>query len=78
MVYRNTHYIGYKWYYDQFHYPFIIAENDYKAGDTILIKVLWDWNKSPAKDYTLKIYSQHKGVKILNSSEDSNMYHMDG
>ena len=67
-LYRRNRKLMYKYYQDYYPQPIIvqdfnrveISENiSYRAGDTFQIKVEVNWGSSPAKDYTLKIYSKH-------------------
>jgi len=51
---------------DMMHQPVQIMAYDetdnptgYNAGDTFEITVGYTWNGSPAKDYTVKVYSKH-------------------
>ena len=49
-------YTTYKMYSDQFTYPLLLTQ--YSAGTVFSIKVKYTWFDSPAKDYTVKIYSK--------------------
>ena len=66
-----------KQYYDAFSIPIMLTESDYAAGDTIYMKVRYDWNGSPVNDYTLKVHSK-MDLEIVDENGKSNMYHMDG
>ena len=61
-VYRNGAFLGYKWYYDQFHYPYLIKEADYASRDVFEITVLWDWKGYQGNDYTIKVYSRQAEI----------------
>lgn len=48
----------YKYYYEQYHNPMLIGPSSYKAGDNFSITVSNDWYGSPARDYTVMLYSK--------------------
>jgi len=52
----SSSYSAYKVYSDQFNYPFLITS--YSAGTVFSLKVKYTWFDSPAKDYTVKLYSK--------------------
>ena len=49
-------YTAYKYVSDQFSYPILLTT--YSAGDVFKVVVGYKWFNSPAKDYTVKIYSK--------------------
>ena len=71
-LYRGNTRLAYQYYQDQFSRPLVIlasnsspiwnsddkTSNTYSAGDTFKMKVEVNWGSSPAKDYTLKVYSK--------------------
>lgn len=70
----------YKYYYEQYHNPMLIAPSSYIAGDTFTITVSNDWYGTPSRDYTIMLYSKiEEGSSwIKNSDGYANMMHMDG
>ena len=48
-----------KYYTEKYAQPIVIKEKDYSAGKFSLI-VQYKWFSSPARDYTVKIYSKHE------------------
>ena len=77
-VYHNGALLGYKWYYDQFHYPYLIKEADYASRDVFEVTVLWDWKGYQANDYTIKVYSRQREIQLFDEKFETNMIHMDG
>jgi len=67
--------IDYKFYEDQGHSPFFLKT--YEKDETFLLNIRYGWHNSPAKDYTVKVYSKNK-VKILNVAGKEQRYHTDG
>ena len=57
-VYNGVSWLGTNWYYDSYHNPFLIEEFTYTPVSRFNVKVEYSWNESPAKDYTLKVYSK--------------------
>lgn len=69
-LYRGNSRLDYTYYQDQFSRPIVVFESNsnilydsntsstYSAGDTFTLKVEVNWGNSPAKDYTLKVYSK--------------------
>ena len=72
-VYKNGAYFGYKWYYDQFHYPLLILESEYEERDIFDVKVLWEWNGNPGNDYTIKLYSEQDDLFVYDDKIKTNM-----
>jgi hypothetical protein len=68
-------YTAYKYASDQFSYP--ILQTTYSAGDVYKVVVGYTWFNSPAKDYTVKIYSK-QSLEVKNASGETNIQHMDG
>ena len=68
----------YSYAWDIMHSPLLIRENEYAANDLFDIRVRYDWYWSPAKDFTVKIYSKHDGTKLFDSLGKTNMLHTDG
>jgi hypothetical protein len=68
-------YLAYKYVSDQFSYPILVTS--YNAGDIFKVVVKYMWFDSPAKDYTVKIYSKQT-LEVKNSSGETNVIHMDG
>ena len=66
--------MGYQYYYEQFHRPYLTASRP--ANYEIVVK--YNWNGSPANDYTLKIYSIESGKIISEKTGEGKMVHMDG
>jgi hypothetical protein len=60
---------------DQFSYPILIT--DYQGGDTFKIVVSYTWFDSPAKDYTLSVYSKQE-LEIRDQEGEMSVLHMDG
>ena len=60
---------------DQFSHPILLTS--YNANDSFTLKVRYLWMGSPAKDYTVRIYSKQK-LEVLDSHGKTNMLHMDG
>ena len=58
-----------------YHIP--IAVYDYDPGRTYVIAVKYDWHDSPAKDYTVKVYSKHD-LEIEDSDGDNQILYTDG
>ena len=52
----SSAYSAYKVYSDQFNYPFLITS--YSSGTVFRVQVKYIWFDSPAKDYTVKLYSK--------------------
>jgi hypothetical protein len=55
-VFKNGASVTYKYVSDQFSYPILVTS--YSAGDVFKVVVKYLWVNSPAKDYTVKIYSK--------------------
>jgi hypothetical protein len=70
----------YKYYYEQYHNPMLIGPSKYQAGDNFSITVSNDWYGSPARDFTVMLYSKipEGTVWITNVDGYSNMMNMDG
>ena len=49
--------LGYKFYVESSHTPMILKPGQYKAGEKYKIEVYVEFFKSPARDYTVGIYS---------------------
>lgn len=47
--------------------PILIPAGTYKKGDIFMVQVLYYWNGSPARDYTLSIYTAMNNILITNS-----------
>lgn len=60
---------------DQFSYPILITS--YSGGDRFKVRAKYIWFDSPAKDYTVSIYSS-QSLEVLNSTGQTNILHMDG
>lgn len=60
---------------DQFSYPILLKT--YSAGDRFKVRAKYLWFDSPAKDYTVGIYSK-QNLEVLDSTGSSNILHMDG
>lgn len=65
---------------DMMHNPIQIMAYDeatnalgYAAGDVFDVMVSYTWHGSPAKDYTVKVYSKH-GTTLYNYDDDSNPF----
>jgi len=56
-IYRDGNLIDSRYYYDQVHYPILLEEANYEAGQELTVSVQYDWKLSPAPDYTVKVYS---------------------
>lgn len=54
----------YKYYFDQYHRPILVAPADYTAGNFIRImaEVQFINSAHPARDYTVKVYSRHNAT----------------
>ena len=63
---RNPINNEYMYYDDSFH---ISIQIDYSPGTTYAIAVKYDWHDSPAKDYTVKVYSKHN-VQVKDENGD--------
>jgi hypothetical protein len=68
-------YSAYKYVSDQFSYPILLTS--YSAGDVFKVVVGYTWFNSPAKDYTVKIYSK-QSLSVKDSTGATNIKHMDG
>lgn len=68
-------YSAYKYVSDQFSYPILMTT--YNAGDVFKIVVGYTWFNSPAKDYTVKIYSK-QSLQVKSSTGSTSIKHMDG
>ena len=69
--------LGQKYYVEQYSKPIKIAAADYTANTSFLLMVKYYWMNSPAKDYTVKVYSK-QNLSVLDSNGNTNMKHMDG
>ena len=65
-VFQNSQKIISKYYIDFGHSPSKVSS--YNAGDVFEIQVQYYWVGSPHPDYTVKVYSKHSGVQLLNSA----------
>ena len=68
-------YTAYQYVSDQFSYPILITS--YNAGDVFKVRAKYLWLGSPAKDYTVKIYSK-QSLEVKNFLGQTNILHMDG
>lgn len=68
----------YSYIWDIMHSPLRIKENEYTANELFDIRVRYDWYWSPAKDFTVKIYSKHDGTNLFDLTGNTNMLHTDG
>jgi hypothetical protein len=48
------------------HKVIVVNETDYEAGDQFELRVRYDWNGSPARDFTVKVYSKQE-LHIVNA-----------
>ena len=71
---------SYKYYYEYYHNPLLIDPYSYLPGDTYRIYIDQQWAGSPARDFTVMVYSPIDPAHswILNEEGYSNMLHMDG
>ena len=76
----RTNISKYKYYYEYYHNPLLISPTSYNPGDTLRIYVDQKWAGSPARDFTVMVYSQMapESTWIVNTDGLSNMMHMDG
>jgi len=49
--------VDYKFYVESTHTPLVLKPGQYKAGEKYRIRVYVEFFKSPARDYTVGIYS---------------------
>ena len=56
---EGTNLLSSKFYYDYYHNPIAITSSSYSGGAELKIKVKYYWANSPARDYTVKVYSKH-------------------
>lgn len=49
----------------------------YSGGDVFKVRAKYNWFDSPAKDYTVKIYSK-QSLEVKDSTGQTNILHMDG
>lgn len=64
--------------WDITHDPVVIEEGNYTANQLFTIKVAYDWFWSPARDFTVKIYSRHNGTELQDFRGNTNMLYADG
>lgn len=69
--------VGHAYYLDAFHQPILVANGAYTAGDTLNIKVQYEFIGSPGNQFTLKVYSKGSN-NILNNKGNTYMVHMNG
>jgi len=50
--------IGFEYYAEYYHKPILLKEADYRKNQDLTIEVKYKWYESPARDYTVKVYSQ--------------------
>lgn len=60
---------------DQYAYPILLTS--YAGGDVFKVRAKYLWFNSPAKDYTVKIYSK-QALEVKDSTGATNILHMDG
>jgi len=68
-------YTAYKYVVDQFAYPILLTS--YSGGDVFKVRAKYLWFNSPAKDYTVKIYSK-QALEVKDTTGSTNIVHMDG
>ena len=70
----------YKYYYESYHNPMLIAPGSFQPGDKFKITVSNDWYGMPSRDFTLMLYAKidKDTVWITNDGNYANMMHMDG
>ena len=68
--------VGFKYFYDQGHKPIMIEQ--WKYGSRFKIEVTYQWFDSPSRDFTVKVYSQDKKAKIIDTDRETNMLFTDG
>jgi len=78
VIYKGSVSQGYKYYLDQTHKPIIMSSSNHGAGQEYKIYVQYEWLGSPAKDYTLKVYSKYANSQIKDTNGNTNMLNMDG
>jgi hypothetical protein len=66
------------WNYADSTAPTYLLITDYQPGDVFTLTVQWAWVNSPAKDYTVGIYTSVAGVTVLDNLGMSSMLNMDG
>ena len=80
-AYFDVYYGGenpYSYFWDYAHSPLHIKEGEYRAGQTFDIMVKYEWYGSPARDFTVKIYSKHNETQLTDSAGYANMLYTDG
>jgi hypothetical protein len=58
---------GFIMYYDQFHRNSVIKEDSYSPKDVFEIAISWTWNLNPGNDYTVKLHSAQKDLRIYDN-----------
>jgi hypothetical protein len=65
------------YYAEYFHKPILLKEKDYSKNSQYIIRVDYKWYNSPARDYTVKVYSK-MDVPVKDSNGKLSITHMDG
>lgn len=55
-----------------------MASSNHRSGEKYTMYVQYEWIGSPAKDFTLKVYSKFKNSKVKDNLGETNMINMDG
>lgn len=57
----------YSYFWDYAHSPVHIKEGEYRARQKFDIMAKYEWYGSPARDFTVKVYSKHEGTQLTDS-----------
>lgn len=71
----------YQYYAEAWNRPVLVGTESYQAGDTLSIYIMYDFDGSPNRDFTVQMYSkmsQDDGVWIYDANGLANQLHMDG